>query len=81
MASLSHCNHFKPMKHPFEYQAPTPKSIEDIKDLRLHCFLLNSELEKIPNCREKSLAITKLEEVNMWANKAIVMTQIENVPF
>jgi hypothetical protein len=27
--------------------------------------------ERCPECREKSLAITKLEEVIMWANAAI----------
>jgi len=27
--------------------------------------------ERCPECREKSLAVTKLEEVVMWANAAI----------
>lgn len=32
----------------------------------------------IPDCRERSLAITKLEEVSMWANKAIVFVGAVN---
>lgn len=27
----------------------------------------------VPDCREKSIAITKLEECVMWANKALAM--------
>ena len=30
-------------------------------------------LEECPNSREKSLAITKLEECVMWANKSIAL--------
>jgi hypothetical protein len=30
---------------------------------------------RLPECREKSLAITKLEEVMMWANAAIARNQ------
>lgn len=29
-------------------------------------------MEEIPDCRERSLAITKLEEASMWLNKAII---------
>lgn len=32
---------------------------------------LYKAIEVIPNSREKSLAVTKLEEVVMWANKGI----------
>lgn len=33
----------------------------------------------MPCCRERSVAITKLEEVSMWANKGSVM-QPEEAP-
>lgn len=33
--------------------------------------LLQCIIVACPNCREKSLAITKLEECVMWANKSI----------
>lgn len=60
-------------KHPFEYQAPTPAQVEQIRVVReamkaLHDLILDT----IPSSRERSVAITKLEEVSMWANKAIV---------
>lgn len=29
-------------------------------------------LAEVPDCAERTLAIRKLEEVSMWANKAIV---------
>lgn len=30
-------------------------------------------LDKIPDCRERSIAKTRLEECVMWANKAIAL--------
>lgn len=61
---------------PFEYVAPTPESVEKIKKIRDAMRSLNDLiLETIPVSRERSLAITKLEESSMWANKAIVFTQ------
>ena len=60
----------------FEYQVPNEVSVEKIKVSRKAiqdlAFLLDGSLV---NSREKSLAITKLEEVSMWANKAIVFHQ------
>lgn len=68
------------MKDAFDYQAPTPKSIENITAIRLTCKDLRDKIiQLIPESRERSLAITKLEEVSMWANKAIVFKQDENV--
>lgn len=65
-------------KNPFEYVAPTPESVEKIKKLREYCHGLNEMLlELVPNCRERSVAITRLEELSMWANKAVVFTQVE----
>lgn len=61
------------MPHPFEYQAPTAEHVEQIKQVREAMKELNDLiLDLIPPCRERSLAITKLEESSMWANKAIV---------
>ena len=61
------------MSHLFDYQAPTPAQTDSIKKLRAAMKDLNDLLiAEIPNCRERSLAITKLEEVSMWANKAVV---------
>ena len=62
----------KEPKHPFEYQAPTPEMVEQITLVRERCKQLYELLTLLPNSRERSVAITKLEEVSMWANKAIV---------
>ena len=58
--------------HPFEYQRPDAVMVEQITTVREGCKALHDILLALPNCRERSLAITKLEEVSMWANKGIV---------
>jgi hypothetical protein len=59
-------------KHPFEYQKPSEKGVAQIEALRLACKAVYDNLLSLPESREKSLAITKLEEVSMWGNKCIV---------
>lgn len=60
-------------KEAFEYHAPTEEHTTKIIRLREAMKELSTLIEdEIPNCRERSLAITKLEECSMWANKAIV---------
>lgn len=62
-------------KDPFEYQAPSPAQTEHIKAFRAGCKALAAIIEEhIPSSRERSLAITKLEEASMWGNKAIVFS-------
>ncbi len=62
-------------KNLFEYQAPTDKQLEILKSLRALCKdLYDTMLEDLPESRYRSLAITKLEEVSMWQNKAVVFT-------
>lgn len=60
------------MKHPFEYQAPTDAHVQTITAVREKCKELYELLLTLPESRERSLAITKLEESSMWANKGIV---------
>jgi hypothetical protein len=60
-------------KNPFEYQKPNSDQVERIEMVRKalkqsHECIMNNCLPS----RERSLAITKLEEVSMWANKSIV---------
>lgn len=62
-------------KHPFEYQRPTPEQVQQIETVRealkqVHDTIVGT----LPPSRERSLAITKLEETSMWANKAIVFS-------
>lgn len=58
---------------PFEYQAPTEQHIDAIQRVRAALNGAYLELSAcVPTCAEKTLAIRKLEEASMWANKAIV---------
>lgn len=59
-------------KNPFDYQAPTLEMVQKIEVTRQACKIMYDVLLTLPSSRERSLAITKLEEVSMWANKAIV---------
>lgn len=61
----------------FVYHQPTDEQIEQIQLVRGRCADLQKALEELPQNREISLAITKLEEVSMWANKGIVLGQGE----
>jgi len=60
----------------FEYVKPNEDSVNKIKIFREKCKELNDFIGIImKDSREKSIAITKLEEVSMWGNKAIVFIQ------
>jgi hypothetical protein len=57
----------------FTYHAPpdeeTVQAYEDLRAVaRDFCYDIN---DRCHDCRERSLALTKLEEVIMWANAAI----------
>lgn len=57
----------------YTYHAPTPAQGEKLKGLREHVKELAYRInQNCPASREKSLALTKLEEVIMWANASIV---------
>lgn len=57
----------------FDYQAPSNEQTERIVALRQSMKDLRDQLQNlIPESRERSMAITKLEEVSMWANKGVV---------
>lgn len=56
---------------------PNNSQIERMNDIMrgvihlTHCFQAHC-----PNSRERSLAVTKLEEAKMWANRAILVNEI-----
>ena len=60
----------------FTYHAPKPGQPEKYIVLREHAkglaMLIN---DNCPDSREKSLAITKLEECVMWANASIARNE------
>lgn len=57
--------------NPFEYRQPSAFAVDTIILIRDECKTLYKMLTDLPECRERSMAMTKLEEVSMWANKAI----------
>jgi len=64
----------------FRYHKPSRAGVERIEHVRQACRALESVLlEHVAPSRELSLALTKLEEVSMWANKAIVLGDPESV--
>lgn len=60
-------------KHPFDYHSPSKVQIDQIASVRTKCKELHETLLTLPPNRERSLAITNLEQVSMWANKGIIM--------
>jgi hypothetical protein len=67
----------KDLANRFSYHKPgTGEVIQDHSRIRTECFVLATSLnDMLPESREKSLAITHLEEVMMWANAAIARNQ------
>ena len=59
----------------FEFIKTNPASVDKIAEVRLRCGAFGTFLETLPDCRERSLAMTKLEEVAFWANRGICVSQ------
>lgn len=60
----------------FKHHRPTSDQADNMRVLRSSAHSLAELIEeRCPNSREKSLAITKVEEALMWANKAIVVNE------
>lgn len=64
----------EPTVHPaLEYHAPSAAQLAKISHVRLALSQAVYALEdNVPGSAERTLAIRKLEEASMWANKAIV---------
>jgi len=64
------------IENSFTYHAPHGTQQERYKELRDKArSLAIMIIEMTPPSREQSLAITKLEEAIMWANKAIACNE------
>jgi len=60
----------------FTFHAPSPAQVGKYNDLRsVARFLARTINDLCPECREKSLAVTALEESVMWANAAIARNE------
>lgn len=57
----------------FAYHMMGEEAAEVSNDIRKKASELLDAMCSIENCRELSLAITKLEESVMWANKALII--------
>lgn len=56
----------------FTYHAPTPADVEKMIGIRhLSHSIAEQIMAHVPECRERSLALTKLEECVFWANAGI----------
>lgn len=65
-------------KHPFDYHRPSPQQVADISDIREGCKQLYDKIVKLRDGgrmtpREAAVAITNLEQVSMWGNKAVIL--------
>lgn len=57
---------------PFTRKTPSPAAIAMMHHYEmLFTALYDDMLENVPPCRERSLAITQLEDAAMWLNKGI----------
>ena len=62
----------KQIENNFKYHASSEEQIDDYDRIRNKAKEFAYLIDRIvPNSREKSLAMTKLEEVMMWANAGI----------
>ncbi len=60
------------LKNRFTHHAPTPDQIELYREIRDYAHGLASLVNRhCPESREKSLAVTHIEEAVMWANASI----------
>lgn len=67
------------MEKTYAYHKPSSEGLTRIKTLReAFSSLHNLVTETSPNTRERSVAITKLEETAMWAIKAVVCNDPES---
>lgn len=66
--------------HRFAFHAaPGQEKRDEHTAVRQHCRRLADELnERLPDGREKSVVMTKLEETMFWANAALARNQEEN---
>lgn len=60
------------LQNRFSYHVPTQDEIAKFVEIRKHALNVSALINSLcPESREKSLAITKLEEAVFWANAAI----------
>lgn len=69
-----------PIDKPYAYHKPSTEGLERITELRELFSSVDKSLKQLcPPSRELSIAITKLEEMSMWAIKAVVFNDSQSV--
>lgn len=67
------------MKKTYQYHKPSELTLPKITELREAASAYHELIEKlVPESRERSVALTSLEQANMWAIKAIVCNDPES---
>ena len=65
-------------QNPFIYHAPSGDQVRRIENIRsVMTDAFNAVKFNVPDSAERTLAIRKLEEASMWANKAITFEKAE----
>jgi hypothetical protein len=68
---------FTDIENRFTYHAPHGTQTERYEKIRFQGKLLALRVESdCPDSRERSLALTKIEEAVMWANAAIARNEV-----
>jgi hypothetical protein len=66
------------LKHRFTYHPPKGDQVERYQTIRDEGYLLAELIDDLaPDSREKSLALTHVEDAVMWANAAIARNEQE----
>jgi hypothetical protein len=69
------------LRRQYVNHTPSDAGKSHIELLRLTADGMHTAIESlVPNCRERSLALTKLEECVMWVVKGVVLNDPEAVP-
>lgn len=67
---------YEELENRFTYHAPKEGQLERYERIRYKGKMLAAYInEYCPDSREKSLALTKIEEAVMWANAAIARNE------
>jgi hypothetical protein len=71
-----------PIDNNFQYHAPGPEQIEKYVAIRKYGkTLAQTILDLCPDSRERSLALTYIEQAVMWANASIARNEaVTNTP-
>jgi hypothetical protein len=68
-----------PIGKSYQYHKPSKEGLDKVAKLREAFSVLDDIVQELaPTCRERSLAITNIEQAAMWAIKAVVVHDPES---